>query len=216
MDEIRAAAFRTSMGGFNKKDVNNYIAALSRGFEEKAKAYESELASMSAAADEMQRQIAELEAARIQPSELDALREELTHANAMLDARSKQIDTLTAERDELKSQLSDMTAKLSLFAGMEEKLGDYERMKVKMGELYLEAASSAERIKSDAEAYANARRSAVDAELTAMRDERFAKLVKIFDGISDELCAVIESYRKKAMELDSDDSSVSGAIESFQ
>ncbi len=216
MDEITTFAFRTSMGGFNKKDVNNYIASLSQSFAEKSKEYEASIESLNSVVDELKKNISALEAESVKSSELDALNEQLTQANSLLDARAKQVDSLTAERDELKAKLDAMTAKLSLFAGMEEKLGDYERMKIKMGELYLEAASSAERIKTDAENYAAAKRLSIDAEVTAIREERFKALSDLFDGITGELCAVIDGYRAKLSDFRITEDGVNKALEQFK
>ena len=45
MDNVKAA-FRTAMGGYNKQDVNNYIAGLCERFESEKKALEEKNAAL--------------------------------------------------------------------------------------------------------------------------------------------------------------------------
>lgn len=47
MDNVKAA-FRTAMGGYNKQDVNNYIAGLCERFESEKKALEEKNAALEA------------------------------------------------------------------------------------------------------------------------------------------------------------------------
>jgi len=229
MEEIKSAAFRTAMGGFNKKDVNDYIDTLSRRHEDQLRTCNEQLAAAHQHIDTLEKDAADLRAALAVPNESDALREKLAQTEALLDARTKQADelsaecaslkeklqqteaalaskaeqanALTVERDAAREQYAAASTKLSLFAGMEEKLADYERMKAKMGEIYLEAAAGAGRIKTEAEAYAAARRADVDNELREARNAQFDRIQKLLSGMTDELLAIVDEYRAKAAEL---------------
>ena len=134
-------------------------------------------------------------------AELSALKEKLAQCEASLAAKTEQAEALTVERDAAREQFAAASTKLSLFAGMEEKLADYERMKAKMGEIYLEAAAGAGRIKTEAEAYAAARRADVDNELREARNAQFDRIQKLLSGMTDELLAIVDEYRAKAAEL---------------
>ena len=229
MEEIKSTAFRSAMGGFNKKDVNDYIEALSRRHEEQMNQAGGQLQAANARIAELEKEADDMRTALAVPNESESLREKLQQTEALLDARAKQTDELTAElsalkeklaqceaslaakteqaealtveRDAAREQFAAASTKLSLFAGMEEKLADYERMKAKMGEIYLEAAAGAGRIKTEAEAYAAARRADVDNELREARNAQFDRIQKLLSGMTDELLAIVDEYRAKAAEL---------------
>lgn len=209
MENNKNAVFRSAMSGYNKKDVNEYIAALSRRYEEQISVCESQLAAVIQHAGDLEAKVSALEAELAKAGEetelhtkLSAAQKSLEEAQKLLSARTEQAASLSEECEALKEQLSDTKTKLSLFAGMQEKLADYERMKAKMGELYLEAASSAGRIKTEAEEYAAQKRANSDAELALLRTAQFDRIASMVSGMQEELLKVIDSYREKAAALE--------------
>ncbi len=208
MGDIKRPVFRTAMGGYNKKDVNQYIAGLSKRFDDQITLGESQLAASSSYAKELETKLQALEAELNKPNEAETLRtemkelcEEFAKLQAISDARANQIDALITERDDLKERLSDTQTKLSMFVGMQEKLADYENMKAKMGDLYLEAVAGAERIKSEAEEYATTLRAETEAELDAERDAQFERISNMLENMRGELLTIIDNYHSRAAEI---------------
>ena len=219
MEEITKNAFRTAMGGYNKKDVNDYITALSERYDKQVGLISSHLDTEVARCEELECRIKMLERElQLRPAEA-ADKAALDQAQAMVTARTEQVDALSAERDEYKNALESANrelaaakkeldvqakelaeAKTALEALDRERaqLAEYEQMKSKMGELYLEAVASTNRMRTEAEEYAAKRRADSDAELEAYRANEFNRIADVFVTLKDELTALIDSYRKKA------------------
>ncbi len=89
MSKLHTPVFRTAISGFNKTDVNMYIAKLARDFGE---------------------QKAELEE---KASRTDAVLAELESANAANAALAEQLPALKAENERIKAENERMKAQLS-------------------------------------------------------------------------------------------------------
>ena len=86
MDNVKAA-FRTAMGGYNKQDVNNYIAGLCERFESEKKALEEKNAALEA--ELAKARGAESEKAKNPKAELAALESELAKASGAEPEKAK-------------------------------------------------------------------------------------------------------------------------------
>ena len=179
MDNVKAA-FRTAMGGYNKQDVNNYIAGLCERFEsekkaleEKNAALENELAKVRGAEPEKAKGpkaelAALLSSNKKEPEEADAKtsdREMLVKAEALVEAQNARLDEqkkTISERDteisELKTRVSDLELELSSardklesLGDVNEKIADYDRMSAKVGDVLIKAEADADRIRAEAE-----------------------------------------------------------------
>ncbi|MCI6842303.1 MAG: hypothetical protein PUG87_08940 [Eubacteriales bacterium] len=191
MDNVKAA-FRTAMGGYNKQDVNNYIAGLCERFEsekkaleEKNAALESELAKARGAEPEKAKNPraelaallsadkndgAETQAANTSDREMLVKAEALVTAqNARLDEQKKTISERDSEISELKTRVSDLELelesareKLDSFRDVNEKIADYDRMSAKVGDVLIKAEADADRIRAEAEEKAAERMKAAE------------------------------------------------------
>ena len=180
MDNVKAA-FRTAMGGYNKQDVNNYIAGLCERFESEKKALEEKNAALEA--ELAKTRGTEPEKAKSPKAELAALlasdkkgteetdagktsdREMLVKAealvsaqNARLDEQKKTISERDSEISELKTRVSDLELelesareKLDSLKDVNEKIADYDRMSAKVGDVLIKAEADADRIRAEAE-----------------------------------------------------------------
>ncbi|MBQ8508649.1 MAG: hypothetical protein IJ493_01965 [Clostridia bacterium] len=154
MDSGKSAAFRTAVGGFNKKDVNNYIAALSEKNNETIRSYEEQITSLNERIAGLEQQNS---AAETSDQEISSLREQLEQANALIAAQNEQLAEKSAaleksasELDDANRRLSELTARLESLNEAEDKLRDYGYIKSNLGEIMADAASQAEKMKADA------------------------------------------------------------------
>lgn len=152
------AAFRTAVGGFNKLDVNNYIAYLCENFEKEKNDLSSQLEILREQLDSYKNRYEETKSVT---DEVARLKDELLKANSVVAAQSERCESLNAQLESLReqlqakeSELTDANEKLTLYSDAEEKLKKYEQVSAKVGELILEAASSADKIKDDAKSKA--------------------------------------------------------------
>ena len=147
--------FRTAVGGFNKQDVNEYIASLSEGFAKEKAEYEKKLDDLIELSESLRKKL------EIEPQNDSADNNatvELDRANALIEEQNKQLSEKQSQIDSLNAALKAKTDELDAlrtdaerYKDCDEKLREYDRMSQKMGELMLKAASSAEQIKTDAE-----------------------------------------------------------------
>lgn len=154
MEKLKTV-FRSSLGGFNKQDVNNYISELSENFAAREKEHLDEIASLReklSAAEEKNISAASLSA------ELDNAKSELSKSEAViaanreeLEKKDNEISALGEALNETKAKLISAEEKLEVLSSSEEKLREYDRMSAKVGELMVNASASADRIKSEAQ-----------------------------------------------------------------
>lgn len=145
--------FRGAVGGYNKQDVNEYIASLSENFAKEKAEYEKKLDDLIELAESLRAKANENQSDNSPDAavELDRANSLIAGQNQKLEEKQSQIDSLNAALKERDETIAELKNELERFKDCEEKLREYDRMSQKMGELMLKAASSAEQIKSDAE-----------------------------------------------------------------
>ena len=145
--------FRGAVGGYNKQDVNEYIASLSENFAKEKAEYEKKLDDLIELAESLRAKANENQSDNSPDAavELDRANSLIAGQNQKLEEKQSQIDSLNTALKERDETIAELKTELERFRDCDEKLREYDRMSQKMGELMLKAASSAEQIKSDAE-----------------------------------------------------------------
>lgn len=145
--------FRGAVGGYNKQDVNEYIASLSENFAKEKAEYEKKLDDLIELAESLRAKANENQSDNSPDAavELDRANSLIAGQNQKLEEKQSQIDSLNTALKERDETIAELKTELERFRGCDEKLREYDLMSQKMGELMLKAASSAEQIKSDAE-----------------------------------------------------------------
>ena len=145
--------FRGAVGGYNKQDVNEYIASLSENFAKEKAEYEKKLDDLIELAESLRAKANENQSDNSPDAavELDRANSLIAGQNQKLEEKQSQIDSLNTALKERDETIAELKNELERFKDCDEKLREYDRMSQKMGELMLKAASSAEQIKSDAE-----------------------------------------------------------------
>ena len=208
MDKTSSPVFRTAINGFNRADVNSYIAALAADtasklseLEEKIKKLESELEAANAKADE--------QAAKANDTAIASLTKELEGANAIIEAQKAEI----AEKDKkLADKLTEASASAERVAELEEKLLEYSTMSERMGDIFLGATTEADRIRSEAQAEADRLvtdtktrcdkyADAVEKSLLEYAVSQKAVISDLFDATHKSITGVLDVYDKKARGL---------------
>ncbi len=231
MDNVRAA-FRTAVGGYNKQDVNNYIAGLCERFESEKKALEEKNAALGAENSALKAELAkargnEPEKAKSPKAELAALlssdkkedadakasdREMLVKAealvsaqNARLDEQKKTIAGRDSEISELKTRVSELELELE---SAREKLDSLRDVNEKIADYDRMSAKVGDVL---IKAEADADRIRAEAEEKAAERMRAAELAeKDFSIKETEMKAELERRRETAeKELDAKISALS-------
>ena len=131
MNDLSGLRFRSSMNGFRKKDVTQYIDALTRnaaaekagledalaGEKERSALLDGKLAAASEASAALEKEAADLRAER------DLLREELESAKGEIASLSGAKDGLAGELASLKDKLSSLESEK---AALEKRCADFE------------------------------------------------------------------------------------------
>ncbi len=198
MNDVRSPAFRTAMGGFNKKDVTEYISRLCREYDdkiaeldEKINALTSELEKCREELSEKDSKLAELTDSKAQ-EEADKISEEAERANNLIAAQNEQITVQKEETESLRAELEAAKAKLSDYASLESKLEQYESMTNRMGEIFMEATADAERIKNEAKLSSEAMLSKTEAECRSRRVDAELQLKKLTETRKNELTRLVD------------------------
>ncbi len=217
MNDVKSPVFRTSMGGFNKKDVNEYIARLCQDYDARVLELEDQLADAKAKLDEVTENNAK--EAEKQASE------ELQRANNLIVAQNEQIDTLKGEKESLQGELDSLKARLGDFEALENKLLQYESMTNRMGEIFMEATADAERIKNEAKFQSDAmlaktemecrsRRAAADTQLKKLAESRKAELTRLFEETRTGITRILTAFSERSQAIVSD--SIAEKLDSFE
>ncbi|MCI8388760.1 MAG: hypothetical protein HFE63_09870 [Clostridiales bacterium] len=152
--ETAKATFRNAMGGYNKQDVNKYIAELSAGFDEDKKELEERIAELTTEIEKL--------TANDKSTEYNNIAAELERANALVTAQNEQLESQKAEIAELQEKQASLTDelklandKLEMLGDTEEKLKKYDQMSAKLADLMVEASLSADKIRAEAQSAAD-------------------------------------------------------------
>lgn len=211
MNIQKAPAFRNAMGGFNKRDVTEYITRLSRDFEEIKIKHAEEVKKLN---EELTSAKNELAALREIESSAggEPVSEQLSRANALIGAQTDLIDTVTKEKDRLEAELDKTKAKLDSYAEFEDKMEQYESMANRMGEIFMGATAEADRIRSEAKSQSEALllstqtkcdeyRVFLEKKLEAFAAMRKNDLERLLDQTQTEINDLIDSFAAKSGEM---------------
>lgn len=216
MANSASPAFRTAISGYNKADVNEYILKLNtecgKGLADK----DEEIASLKS----------ELEAANAalnNTKNTEELEKELESANNVIAAQTEQLEALKRELDEAKEELSLVKSELDHIGDVSDKMEQYENMTTRMGEIYMEATTDADRIRKEAKQAADElllkttedcreRRQQLEAKLSdfaAIRKEEIARLLAESHAEIDRALAIF-GEKTRALTAESFSASIDG------
>ncbi len=203
----KMVAFRTSLSGFNKSDVNNYIAETTAEFarieeEASAKVY-AITAELNVAKEEKEAVSAELESAREElesaRTELESIRAELEKLSSSAFATKEEFSRIESERDELKAQLEEVTAERdalkaenAVIPTLKDKAERYDAMSGELGEMIISAKKTSCEIIAGAEADAEQMRNETDAQMQGIRADAEKKAGNALEAVSDLLHTMAE------------------------
>lgn len=209
-----APVFRGAMGGFNKKDVNEYIAGLARDFEKREVEKEEEISALEA-------KIAELDGKLSEANETGKVAEDLekslSEAEAVIAAQNEKLSAYADEVKSLKTSIEDLEFKLLEYSEMEEKFKQYESMTTRMGEIFMEASADADRIRREAKASSEElaraaaeecrkRQASVYKKLDEFAVARKAEINQLLEKAQVNINATLKDFESKARGLTSDTS----------
>ncbi len=203
------------MGGFKKKDVNEYIAKLCHDFELRQADAEAEIAKLkeeNAKLSELAEQAAKLEETEKVAGEL---KKSLEEAEALIAAQNEKLAANTEEIAGLKSAIDGYKNQLEELTLTAEKIKEYESMTSRMGEIFMEATAEAERIRRDAkissEEYAKAaaeecrrKQAEVYKKLDEFAVARRAEINSLLDKARGSINVALRDFESKARGLTSD------------
>ena len=217
MHDVKSPVFRTAVGGFNKKDVNEYIARLCLDCDTTVAELEKSLEDAKTRYDEL-----------VEANEKEAIRKEskeLTKANNVISAQNEQLESLKAENTALRDELDALKARLTDLGEIEAKLAQYESMTNRMGEIFMEATADAERIKNEAKFASDAmlakaemecrsRRAAADTQLKKLAESRKTELTRLFDETKTGIGRILTAFSERSQSIVSD--SLAEKLDSFE
>lgn len=211
MNVQKAPVFRNAMGGFNKRDVTEYITRLSRDFEEIKIKHAEEVRKLT---DELTSARNELSALRDAESSAnsEAVSEELSKANALIGAQTDLLDAVTKEKEHLEAELAKANAKLEGYAEYQDKMEQYESMANRMGEIFMGATAEADRIRSEAKSQSEALlintqarcdeyRVFLEKKLESFAAMRKNDLERLLDQTQTEINDLLDSFAAKSGEM---------------
>lgn len=174
-------AFRTSMGGFNKDDVNMYILRQSREFKEKEENYKKEIEKLSC----------QIEVMNKDSDEIETLREKLSKITSDTDEYEKKISKYKLRIEELEKALAEKSAEASKVDKAPDfnKIRMYDQLSSQIGEIIIGANKNADDVIKKAETAA--KKLLEESEKNAI--EAKARLQVAFDSIISGLRKDIEA-----------------------
>lgn len=163
-------SFRTAMvGGFNRRDVLEYISASAREHHNEIDAYRAGADKLRGECDALSRQVAEFLSQR---ERADSLEREVFDLKRGMDALSCENARLSAKEEELAAEIGTLSKRILDFESSEKELGD---ARLRAEELEMQAYRRAEEIESEAAESAEKLRLGAQEALTG--------LVEKLDGI---------------------------------
>lgn len=206
------------MGGFNKKDVNEYIAKLCHDFELRESEAEAEIEKLkadNARIYDLAEQASKLEEAEMTVAEL---KKSLEESEALIAAQNEKLSSYAEEVASLTAAIEDYKNKLAEAAVSAEKIKEYESMTSRMGEIFMEATAEADKIRRDAKAsseeYARAaaeecrrRQAEVYKKLDEFAVARKSEINSLLDKARGSINVALRDFENKARGLTSDNPS---------
>lgn len=155
MAKEKMVLFRTSLGGFNREDVNNYIEKLNNELAEREKLAKKKLEAAEAKCRELADRIAELEAATAKVAELESeaqAREKLiAEYIEKVEHQTAEIEALKASNNSAESEITMLTDEIASLSEAISKSEKYDDISSQIGEIILSARSTADGILAKAE-----------------------------------------------------------------
>ena len=185
--------FRTSMGGFNKADVTEYIDKQNAEFKKITQSLNNLLAERDAKIVELNGVIeeltAKLTAAEAEAAASSAASDELARLNTELDSANANLMQKDEEIEKLKAEISGSESE------KERKAELYDDMSSQVGDILISANKSADGIIAEATAKAEEinRRAANDADV--LRREFTAKMARISSDIRANAKSSAEQFK---------------------
>ena len=193
MPKEKMVYFRTSLGGFNREDVNSYIEKLNGEFAErertakrKTDALESKLAELENAKSELERALARASALETAAAEREKL---IAEQLARIEEQNRTIDALRRERGEAQSRAESLDERLASLSDAIAKSEKYDDVSAQIGEIILSAKSTADEI------IEAAKREADDMRRTA--DEQLENAAASFNARAATAAYAVKSQIKK-------------------
>lgn len=221
--------FRTSLGGFNREDVNGYIEKLNAEFAERERAAKRKTDALESKIAELEGVRAELETALARAATLEEeakARENLVAEQlSRIEEQNRLIESLRRESSEAKNRAEGLDERLASLSDAIAKSEKYDDVSAQIGEIILSAQSTAEDIIENAKREADALRKsaneqmesaaesfnaraataayAVKTQIKRIANDSYAALTAQTEQTAALLHALAENIGKSTAELDS-------------
>lgn len=205
----RMIRFRKAVGGYNKKDVNDFIEEISARYNEVENDYQKKLRKLQDQYNELKGELDTLkeETGR----ELAELREKndtddavISELNTKLDEATSQNEALSKENEELKIENATLKMQSEQFASACEKSDMYDKVSEQIGSMIVSANAKAETIVKDAEQKAiSDRNDMIDSAASRIRNmnEKYTGSIKEKTNvISDDLQRIVSEIERFSAE----------------
>ncbi len=155
MSKEKMIYFRTSLGGFNKEDVNSYIEKLNAEFSEREKSARKKLEAAEEKLTDLERLKSELEQALDKISKLESAaesREKLIKEQLQrIDEQAAEIEALACSKSSAESEAARLAERIESLSEIIQKSQKYDGVSSQIGEIILSAKSTADEIVSQAQ-----------------------------------------------------------------
>lgn len=169
MAKEKMVLFRSSLGGFNRDDVNSYIEKQNAEFAERERAAKKKLDAAEVKCAELENKMIELENAKVRIAELEKeaeTREKLiAEYIEKVEHQAAEIESLNTTKDNAESEITKLTEEIASLSDAISKSEKYDDISSQIGEIILSARSTADDIIQKAKEEANEKRAAADAEI---------------------------------------------------
>lgn len=169
MAKEKMVLFRTSLGGFNRDDVNNYIEKQNNEFAERERISKKKLDTLDARCKELEAKLEELERANLHIAELEkeaAAREKLiAEYIEKVEHQAAEIESLSTSKSYAENEITKLTDEIASLSEVISKSEKYDDISNQIGEIILSARSTADDIIAKADKEAAAMRAAADKEM---------------------------------------------------
>jgi len=193
MSSNNTPVFRSSMGGFNKKDVTDYIAKLNLEFSETLEEKDESI-------KKLKKELAEAHSAVDEQNELsnEQANEELDKANSLISAQNEQIEVLNEKITTLEAELAKAVSRLESESA---KAAQYDSVTCRMGEIFVEASNDADRIRSQAKKTADELIAVTEADCKEKCEKVEAYLVNASKSRSEEISKLLADAQKAITDI---------------
>ncbi len=212
MEDVKNVVFRTSMRGYNKSDVNNYLVKFNSDAAEReenakaeAKAATSRAEKSERALKELEDRIAALEAERDDlAAKLQREQDEVVRLQDEMQAILDSAENTPAEPAETDTELEELRQKAQLYDENSSNIGETLISAKKMAQEIIDSANEEARVRDErSRAETEARKRSLEESARAASDSVFTNLKFISEEGKSEIAAVREyalSVTEKAFE----------------